>query len=220
MGKDLRQLRPWYDGVVQVVVRRDTAHRACSALTSGPQAGAFVRSTGEANVERPGGVANRVHDGGLGLDLFEQAIDLDQQHCASLGRIAGVEGGLDGRKGQPVHHLQRGGHDTTTNQARNGLAGRLYRGKDRERRTNGFGQRQQAHGRFGDDTQRAFGPDHESGQVEARRVRRFAAERNDAAVVEHDLDAEDVVDGDPKRQAVRAASIVGDIATDGADLLA
>lgn len=67
------------------------------------------------------------------------------------------------------------------------------------------------------DTEHTFAADKGTAKVE-RRAR--GVERNDGPVGEHDLDRHNVGGGDARRQAMRAAGVVADVAADGATLLA
>ena len=73
---------------------------------------------------------------------------------------------------------------------------------------------------LGRDAERALGADEDAEQIVARRVERLAAELDQLAVGQHDLEAEHVVDGEAVLEAVRAAGVLGDVAADRADLLA
>ncbi len=82
------------------------------------------------------------------------------------------------------------------------------------------GDAQQAHEGLRDDAERALGADDDAGEVVAGQVARGAAGPDDAAVRQHQLEAEDVVGRDAVGQAVRPAGVLGDVAADGAGALA
>ena len=65
--------------------------------------------------------------------------------------------------------------------------------------------------------ERALRADERAEQVVAGRVDLLAAERDDLAVGEHDLQAGDVVRREAVLEAVRAAGVLGDVAADRAD---
>lgn len=81
----------------------------------------------------------------------------------------------------------------------------------------GLGVGDEAEGDFCDDAEHAFAADEETGEVEALTVFVAAAAGvDDGAIGEDDLEAEDVVAGDPVFEAARAAGVGGDIAAEGA----
>ena len=80
----------------------------------------------------------------------------------------------------------------------------------------GLGLRQDAHGDLGDHAEQAFGAGHQAEQVVAVGVEVLAAEADDVAVGQHQLQAQHVVGGEAVFQAVHAARVLGDVAADGA----
>ena len=84
---------------------------------------------------------------GLAVEPGVEAVDLDDQDGAGVGREAEVEGLLDRLDHQVVEHLERRGHDPGGDDAADGL-GRLVDGvEDAEQRPARLGVAGQADGR-------------------------------------------------------------------------
>jgi hypothetical protein len=73
---------------------------------------------------------------------------------------------------------------------------------------------------LGRDPERPLGANEDAEQVGTLLVERPATQLHDVAVWEHDRRAGDMVDGKAVFQAVRAARVLREVATDRADLLA
>ena len=102
---------------------------------------------------------------------------------------------------------------------RDRVAGRRDAGEEGQHGQLLGGHGAQAQGRLGDDAERALRADEEVRQVVAGHVLdRPTAGPDDAAVREHDLEAEDGVAGDAVLHAAQAAGVLGQVAADGADL--
>ena len=145
-------------------------------------------------------------------------VELDNQ------RGLGVPGDwrlrLGGVDREAIHHLDCCWHDTFGDDRGDGVACCLGRRKHRHERLDVFGLRQQIEQRLGDDADGAFAADHDAKQIEARRVWRLAAEFDNRAVRQHDGRRQYVIDGKAIFEAVSAAGVLGQIATNRADLLA
>ena len=79
---------------------------------------------------------------------------------------------------------------------------------------------QNAHRDLGDDAEQPLRPGHHAEQIIALGIEMLAAEADHLAIDHHDLDAEDVVGGQPVFEAMHAARILGDVAADRAGDLA
>src|SRR5262249_46320328 len=101
-----------------------------------------------------------------------------------------------------------------------GARRRLGALEDGEQRAHGLARAHEADYRFSNDAHGSFGADENAGEIVSRRIRHAAAEPNDLAAGEHDLDPEYVIDGDAVGERVRAAGIVRDVAADRARRLA
>ena len=93
-------------------------------------------------------------------------------------------------------------------------------GEPDQQRARRQGLGQDAHGHLGDDAQEPLGPGHHAQEIIALGIEMPAAEADDLAIDQHQLDAEEVVGGEPVFEAMHAARILGDIAADGAGDLA
>ena len=149
-----------------------------------------------------------------------QPVELDEQH---RGRVPGEAAGhavLDGVDGAVVHHLQRRRHQSRRHDSRDHVPAVLERIAHREHRLDCL--------RLAEDTQNGGGrypqgplASHEdSGQIEAERIDILATQPDDLAAGEHYLEPEHVIGGDAVLEAVGAAGVLGDVAAQGARLLA
>ena len=124
-GQHLGQPGPRDHAVVQVVVGLDPPERPDRALAAGPQELALrrrLRFSHRVALVPGEDVGDRVHQLARG---FGDAVDLDQQNRARIGRIARVVMGLDRAHGDFVHHLERGGHDPVPDHRGHRLARRF-----------------------------------------------------------------------------------------------
>ena len=77
------------------------------------------------------------------VDLRLAAVELDDQQRRRVERIAGVDEGLGGLDGWPVHDLHAAGNDARADDAGDAVAGALDRGEadeQRARAVGGFGR--------------------------------------------------------------------------------
>ena len=165
---------------------------------------------GQDLADRGGQLAGRLGD----------AVDLDQQDSARVGRIARVVVGLDSADRDVVHHLQGSRHDPVADDGGHGLAGRLDARESRQQGRDAGRDAKQSDLDLRDGAERAFGADEHPAQVEADVVRRVAADPVHAAVGQHHLHAQHVVGRHTVVEAVRPAGVFGRVASDGAGLLA
>jgi hypothetical protein len=154
-------------------------------------------------------------------DLGRRAVQLDHQHRPCPLGVVDVHRRLGRLHGQGVHHLDGRGDDPGPDDAGDGVAGLVgaveggQQGPDRLR----LAQQPQGHG--GGDAEGALGADEGAEQVVAGPVGGLAASQVDQlAVGQHHLEAGDVVGGEAVLEAVGAAGVLGNVAADGADLLA
>ena len=146
-------------------------------------------------------------------------VALRHQERTRVGVEAHRAVGLHGPDRRLVHQLEhRGPQRATDRDHRLGGRGHGREGRD-ERRADDL-RRHQAHHGARDDAERALAADEELEQrqpgdvLDAR-----AAERDQGAVGEHHVEAEDVVGGHAVLHAAQAAGVGGDVAADGADLV-
>ena len=137
---------------------------------------------------------------------------------ASRSRPIGLEV-LDRVDRGVVHQLdQRGAHGAAELDDGGGRGG--DRGEGRDDRGPGRLGGDEAQGRPGDDAQGALGADEQLEQRQAGDVLDpLAAEGDQGAVGEHDVEAEHVVGGDAVLHAAQAAGVGRDVAADRADLV-
>ena len=148
------------------------------------------------------------------------AVDLDQQDGAGVGRVAGVVVRLDRADGDAVHHLQGRGYDAVTDHRRHGLACGLDARKGGQQRCDAGRHAQELHLDLRDRAEGSFGAHEDPAQIEADSVGGVAVDPVHRPVRQNDLHPEDVVRGDAVVQAVRTARVFGRVAADGARLLA
>jgi len=122
--------------------------------------------------------------------------------------------------GELIHHLDRARDDTRADDRGDRIRSVVHRGERRHQRAFVLGERCELHRDLGHDAERAFGPDERADQVVAVMVDRLAADPDDRPVGEHELEPGDVVGRDAVRERVRAARVLGDVASEGAGLLA
>ncbi len=132
----------------------------------------------------------------------------------------GVDVVLDRPRDLGVHHLERGGHDPSGDDAAHGR-GRVFHPREvGEQRSNGRRIGGQAYGDASGDPHRPLAADERSPKVVTRRVGLEAAQQREFTIGEHDLDGQHVRARDAVEEAVRPTRVVGHVATDRARLLA
>ena len=143
-------------------------------------------------------------------------VELDDQHRAAAGRVAGVDGRLGRLDRDRVHHLDRRRQDPGRDRARHRCARGVRVREAGEQRSHRLGRAQHAQRQLRRDTERALGA-HER----AEQTRPVVPDRelDELAVRQDDLRGEHVVDGEAVLEAVCAARVLGDVAADRAHLL-
>ena len=127
---------------------------------------------------------------------------------------------VHGAGGRTVHHFQPGRNDAFGNNIGHRppcFAHIGKRGLD-DLRDLRLGQKFQYD--FGDGGKHAFAADKQRQQIQARRVIRFAAQFDDAAVHQYGADFQHIVGGQAVFQTVQAAGVLRDVAAYGAGKLA
>ena len=161
-------------------------------------------------------VANFGDGGGLRGDGFGEAFDFDEQDGGAVHGKACVDVVFDDAQGPAVEHFAGGGSDGAGGDVHDGFGGVIDRIENGEKCFDGFGLARKFDGDFGDQGEGAFGADEEAGQVVAGRFAVFAADADDFAVGEDQLECGDVIGGYAISKGVRAAGIFRDVAADGA----
>jgi hypothetical protein len=137
------------------------------------------------------------------------AVELDDQRGGDVGRQAGgVGAGLDGADRLLIHHLEGGGQEAGADDGADRAARVVDVVEEGEQRLHGLGQRQQPDVDLGGDAERPLAADEQPRQVQPGILAGAAAEPDDAAVGQHDGEAEDVVRRDAVLQAVRPAGVL------------
>ena len=172
------------------------------------------------HLERAAVGADAVDRRGVLVDLYGNAVELDEKERFGALGIVRMERLLGRLDREPVHHLDRGRQDPGRDDRRDRLAGRVDRPERRELRAHGLGLADDSQRDLGRDPERPLGTDEGTEQVGPVGVEGLAAELDDLAVRKHDGEAGDVVDGESVLEAVGAARVLGHVATDRADLLA
>ena len=115
-----------------------------------------------------------------------------------------------------IHHLERRRYDPAGDDCRDRFAGRADAREVGEQGADRAGQRRQAYGDLRRDPEVALGADKEPDQIWSPGLTTRAAQLDDRAVGEQDLEREDVICRDAVLEAVRAAGILGDVAAHSA----
>ena len=165
---------------------------------------------------RPALPGDRLHPVDQVIDLGLRAVELDDQQCLDVERIAGMDEFLGAVDRRPVHHLHAARNDARTDDAAHALARILGGGEADQHGARRFRLLQDAHRDLGDDAEQPLRPGDDAEQVVAAGVEMLAAEAQDLAGHQHHLAAEHVVGGHAVFQAVHAAGILRHVAADGA----
>ena len=202
--------------VLNDVVGRNTAHCSERGFAAFPDECALGVGLGDANF--PGAIrtANFVNVREKGLDFGERAIKLDEKQAATVG-IVGVDGGFGGLDGEMVHHFNGGGEHAGGDDTADCGAGFVGGRKRGEERADAFGALDDAENDFRRYAERAFGANEDASEIVAGSIERFSAEMNERAVGKNDFEADDVGGGEAVLQAMRAAGVFRDVASDAAD---
>ena len=213
----LGQLRSRHDAVLDVVARRDAAHRRERRLAATPDPGALLGRLGGVQPERAELAADRLDRRRLLGDLRGGPVELDDQHRAGAGRVAGATAASTASIVSASIISIAAGRIPAAITCETASPAASVDGEAGEQRPHRLGRPQHAHDDPDRDPERALGADEHAEQVGALVV---ARERDELAVGEHDVGGEHVVDGEAVLEAVGAARVLGDVAADRADLLA
>ncbi len=123
--------------------------------------------------------------------------------------FGGVDRGL-------VHHFHAAGNDARADDARDAIAGILDALETDQQGARSFGLFQDADGDFGDHAEQAFGAGDDAQEVIAAGIKMLAAEPDDLAGDEHNLNTENVVGRHAVFEAMHATGILRYVAADAA----
>ena len=196
MAKGLRKLAAGNDAVENVVAGSDTAESAEGVLAALPEEFALLGIL--SNAYFPGVVqtTDLVDRRGLQDDGFVQALDFDEENSGGIGGKPCVNVFLDGAECPAVHHFAGGRGDTASGDFGNRFGGVIDGVKDSEQSLDGFGLARELDGDFGDQRERAFRSDEQSGKIERRGIALLGADMNNFAVGQDQAESGDVVGGD------------------------
>ncbi len=211
-----RQLRARDGAVHAIVIWRDASNRREGRLAAGPEQEPLFLAVGSPAGHRPAFARDRQNPIQQMIDLGVRTVQLDDQQCLDVERIAGVNEFLRGVDRRPVHHLHAGGDDAGADDARNTFAAVLRGGKADEGCARALRLLQNAHRHLGDNAQQALRAGNDAQEIVAGGIQVAAAKAHDLAVHQHQFAAKHVVGGDAVFEAVHAAGIFRDIAADGA----
>ena len=172
------QPRARHDAVLDVVVRRDAAHRRERRLASAPDARALLVGLRDVDGRRAVALAGSDHDVEERADLRRRAVELDDQHRVGVGEV-GMHGGLGRANRQRVHHFDGGRNDPGRDDVGHDCAAGVDGVERRQQRLHGLGPAQHPHGDPGHDRERPFRSDDQAEQIGSRRIRQRAAEMDD-----------------------------------------
>ncbi len=203
--QDIRQLAARDRAVHAIVVGRDPADRGEGRLAAEPEALALGIAGADPDV------AGAVLAGDAG-DQLEQMVDLggravqfaDQQglHIERIARMAERLGGVDRRA---VHHLQAARDDAGRDDRGDAITALLVRREAHEHGACGRGLGQDPDGDLGNHAQQALGAGQDAHQVIAIGIQMLAAQPDDLARRQDQLQTHQVVGGQAVFQAMHAA---------------
>ena len=208
----LRQTRTGHNRVLDHRIRRDAANRAERALARRPKFLAFRFIAREPAIARAVLHANARHFTCFVIESGFDAIELDQQSCAGVGRQSGCKHTrLDRANDLTVHHLQRGRHHARGDDRGNRMTRIVNLAKLREQRAHRGRNLTQFQRRFSRDAECSFRTNIRTKKIISVR---FTAEIDDLAACQHDATADDVICGSAVLQTMNAAGALGDVAAD------
>lgn len=219
-AKRLRKFGARNHAVEDVVAGSEAAKSAKGVLAAFPEKFAFGVVAGEADFTGMVGVRNFGDSSSLSSDGLSEALDFEEKNRGAVARETGVDEVLDDAECPAIEHFASRGNNGARGNVHNGFGGVVDGIKNREERFDGFGLAGELHGNFGDKRERAFGTYEEAGQVVARSVALAIANPDDFAVRKDQLERGDVIGGDAIGERVGTTGIFGDVAADGAGLLA
>src|SRR5262245_42058115 len=149
------------------------------------------------------------------IDLRRGTVDFDYHQCLHIEWIAGMDELLHRRNGGGIHDFHAAWNYASADDAGNAFA-RVLRGRKPDQHgPRSFRLLQNAHGYLRDHAQQAFRPVNEAEQIIPSGIEMFAPQAQHLACHQYDLTAENIVRGHAVFQAMHAAGIFRDIATNG-----
>jgi len=219
-AKRLRKFGARNDAVENIVAGSEAAKSAKGVLAAFPEKFAFGVVAGKADFAGVVGVRNFPDGSSLSRDGLREALDFEEKNRGAVPRETGVDEVFDDTECPAIEHFASRGNDGARGNVHDGFGGVVDGIEDREERFDGFGLAGELHGDFGDERQRAFRTDQDAGQVVARSVTLGAADPHNFAVGKDQFERGDVIGGDAIGERVGTTGVFGDVAADGAGLLA
>ncbi len=153
------------DAVLDVVGGGDPAHRGERRLARPPDERPLGLGERDADIRGPGPGAERHQMLEPCRALLVRTVELDEQRRAGVEAVPGA-GRLLGRLDrEPVHHLDRAGHDPGADDRTDRLAGVGGIGEERDERPHGLRGRNHPHRDLRGHAERPLGPDERPEQV-------------------------------------------------------
>ena len=197
-----------------VVVRRDASDRRKSRLAAGPEQKPLRFRGRDPAGQRAALRGDRLDPRQQVIDLDLRAVELDDQQCLDIERIAGMDELLDGVDRRAVHHLHAARYDAGPDDPGHAVARMLGSREAHQHGARAFRFPQDPHRHLGDDAEQPFRPGHDPHEIIAAAVQMLAADANDLAGHQDDLETQHIVAGDTVFEAMHAAGIFRHIAAD------
>lgn len=219
-AKGEAEFAAWDDAILDDEIGAQSSDGGEDALATFPDEHAFIGVGGDLNSAGTGGLDELFQALLVAGYGFAGAIELDDEDGLDLGWIFGTDGGGGGLHAHPIHDLHGGGEEPCRDDGRDGITGLFDGIVTGEDGVEGFGFGEEAEGELGGDAEESFATAEEAEPIGAILFEAWVAERDEFAGGEDDASGEDMVAGHAVFEAVCAAGIEGDVAADGADLLA
>ena len=201
-----------------VLVHLADLHRrdgCADRLASRPEALGLAGLGGPLQLRSAGAGDRGARSLGVGADGGRVALEFDDEQCRAVATdIAATRLAYRGESAG-VKEFECGRDDAGLADLGNRRRRPLHPGERRGERRTRLGGGDQPEQHLGDDPERSLGADEEREQAGCRGVAALA-EANDPPVGEHCRDARDEIGGDAVAEGVRAGSVAGDVAADGA----
>src|SRR6516225_11682535 len=212
--------RARHNAVLDIIGRADAADGAEGVPAALPQQLALFGGASHSEFTRATQRAGLAELFGLFFDGFPQTLELNQQDGGGVAGIAGVRGLFNHAEHHAIEHLDGDRSDGAGGDLGDGAAGVGTRFENRQHGLDALGPVREANRDFRDQHHRAFRPGEEAGEVVAGQIELSAAGFHHRTVGEDQFEAKHMIGGDAVGQRVRAAGVLGHVASDGAGALA
>jgi len=219
-AESLRELGARDHAVENVIAGSEASEGAEGVFAALPEKFALASVACDAHFARVMREAHFVDGGGLRGDGFGETFELDEQNSGAVARESSVHVVFNGVESPAIDHFAGGGSDGAGGDFGDGARGVVEIVENGEQSFYGFGLARKFHGDFGDEGQRALGTDEQAAKIVTGRIAVSAADAYDFSIGEDEFERDNVIGGDAVRKRVRAASVFGNVAADGAGFLA